>query len=318
MLRAGAALLLCAVFGPDATAAPDDYLSRLPAQVQQRLEEINAARGPKLVPPTPVAVTWKAMRIGSIDLGAPLGAFTAADLDGDGKSELYAVTAREVIAIRVEKGKPVELGRVAFDAERAVPAPRDVVGTAIVEGKELVAASSGWAKELRVTLAGGKLAAQPGAPGFLVCPGERWQLVPGRNYFAGELYGIRCRTMVDSKGASLPVRAHVNVAGKLDVELRVPAGKAAVTFGNGPVGIAFDVADIDRDGTLEVIVSGYVAPGDPDVVKVYGRGDKPIFTKKFNGGVVGIAVAENGAAAPTVIVAVRLAGATRVALWRLN
>ncbi len=322
MLRWAAAVgVLCALAMRSASAAPDDYLSRLPQVVQKRLDDLAAARAPKLVPPTPVAVTWKAVRMGSIDLGAPLVAFTAGDLDGDGKPELYAVTAREVVGLALRGGKPVELGRVAFDGERAARAPRDVVGSAVVDGKELVAASSVWAKDLRITLAAGKLTAQPGAAGFLVCSGERWQLVPGRNYFTGELDGARCRRdLVDRGGVPLELRAQLAVTGKLAVEVRrcVPnaACQTAGTYEYAHSGSAFELADVDRDGVPEVIVSGYVAPGDPDTIKVIPVGSdekKALYQKKFNGGVVGVAVLDR-----TVVVAVRLAGANRVDLWRLD
>jgi len=326
MLRsAGVVAVLCTV--ATAAAAPDDYLTRLPMLVQKRLDEMSAARAPKLTPPTPVAVRWKAIRTGSIDVGAPLVAFTAGDLDGDGKSELYAVTSHEVVAIALKAGKPTELGRVAFGGDRAVPAPRDVVGTAVVEGGELVAASSAWAKELRITLANGKPAGQQGGTGFLVCPGERLQLVAGRNYFAGDFHAVRCRSgLLDRTGVPLELRAQLALAGKLAVEVKkcAPGGacRPAGTYEYGHSGTAFEIADVDRNGTPEVITSGYVAPGDPDGVKVIAIGSdekKPLFRKNFNGGVVGVAVAENGPqAAPTVIVAVRLAGATRVDLWRLD
>src|ERR1041385_6412816 len=51
------------------------------------------------VPPKKVAIKWRLTKIGTVDLGAPLVALTGADLDGDGHGELYAVTAREVIAL---------------------------------------------------------------------------------------------------------------------------------------------------------------------------------------------------------------------------
>ncbi len=311
------------------------------------LDEL-AARAPKLVPPKPVAVKWKAVRLGSIDLGAPLVAMTSGDLDGDGAGELYAVTSREVVAVTLRANKPVELGRVAFAGERAVPAPRDVVATAVIEGRELVASASLWARELRVTLAG-KLAGQAGGTGFLVCPGERWQLSPGRNYFpsgfgvatgasgtagapgaspastGGELYAARCRDHVDRAGTALRVRAQLAITGRLAVAvLRCAPGaacQAAGAFEYANVGVAFELADIDRDGTAELISSSFVAPGDPDVVKVVSLGGddrKPVFKKSFNGGVVGIVVVETSRDAPLVIAAVRLAGATRIDLWRLN
>ena len=321
MLRAGVTGAVICVLASVAGAAPDDYLSRLPILVQKRLDEMSAARAPKLTPPTPIPVTWKATRAGSIDLGAPLLAMTAADLDGDKKAELYAVTSREVIHIPLRNGKPGDLVRVAFGGERAVPAPRDAVGSVSVEGNEIVASSSVWAKDLRVTLARGKLAATQGAPGFLVCPGERWNLVPGRNYFAGDVYAVRCRRgLIDRSGAPIEVRAQLAVAGKLAVEVKkcLPnsACQTAGTYEYGHAGSAFEIADVDRDGTPEVIISGFVAPGDPDGVKVIAVGGDEkttVFHKKFNGGVVGIAVVDN-----TVVVAVRLAGATRIDLWRIN
>jgi hypothetical protein len=309
-----------------AAAAPDDYLSRLPVLVQKRLDEMSAARVPKTVPPVAVPVVWRAVRMGSIDVGAPLVALTAADLDGDKRSELYAVTSREVVAIALKNGRLVELGRVAFGGDRAVPAPRDVVGTVAVEGNELVAASSAWAKDLRITLAKGKLDSQAGAGGFVVCPSERMQLVPGRNYFAGDLQGVRCAQSVDRTGTPIDLRAQLALAGKLAIEVKkcAPGGgcQPVGAFEYNHAGTAFELADVNRDGVPEVIVSGYVAPGDPDTVKVIAVGGddkKPIYRKSFNGGVVGIAIVDNGpTAAASVIVAVRLAGATRVDFWRLN
>ena len=314
-----AALVLCHV---GAAAAPHDYLSRFPERVHERLAALAASRVPKLVPPTPTPVVWKAVRLGSIDVGAPLVALTAADLDSDGTSELYAVTSREVVALAL-KGKLVELGRVSFVGARAVPAPRDVVGTAAVDNGVLVAASSAFASELRVTLLKGKPVATTGGAGFLVCPGERLVLVPGRNYFAGDLHAVRCKTgLVDRTGAPLALRAQLGLQGKLAVATCVPGGACTTAFEVAHAGTALELADVDRDGVPEVIVSGYVAPGDADTVKVISVGGderKPKFRRSFNGGVVGIAVAETAVSAPrTVVVAVRLAGSTRVDLWRLD
>jgi hypothetical protein len=65
----------------------------------------------------------------SFDLGAPLVALTAADLDGDGKPELYAVTSREVVAIalpraRCEGARARRVHRRARDARRAASSVR--------------------------------------------------------------------------------------------------------------------------------------------------------------------------------------------------
>lgn len=324
----GAVLLL--LLPVPAEADPrDTYFDRLAAAVRGGLEDAAAARAPKLVPPVAIKVAWKAVRVGSLDLGAPLVAMTAADLDRDGKGELYAVTSREVVAFALETRKVKELGRVAFTGAPAVPAPRDVVGTTAVEGAELVAGVSAWASELRVSWQGSALVGQAGGPGFLVCAGERMALFPGRNHFGDPLapvLGIRCRNdLVDAGGHPLRVRAALTGA-KLEIAIErctaLGACQPAAKHEYKDYGIAFEIADIDRDGTPEVIVSGSGAPGDPDAVKVIALGGddkKGLFRYRFNGGVAGIAVIDSdGDGAIEVIAAVRLVGATRVDLWRFN
>jgi len=330
-MRSGAAFLgAVLLLAVPAEAAPrDDYFDRLAAAVRSGLEDAVLARAPKLVPPVPIKVAWKAVRIGSLDLGAPLVAMTATDLDHDGKGELYAVTSREVIAYSLDMRKIKELGRVAFTGAPAVPAPRDVVGTAVVEGMELVAGVSAWANELRVTWQGAALVGQPGAPGFLACAGERAALVPGRNHFGDPLApinGVRCRNdLVDAEGHPLRVRATLTGT-KLEIAVQrcsaLGVCQPAGVHEYKDYGVAFEIADIDRNGTPEVIVSGAGAPGDPDAVKVIALGTddkKGTFRYRFNGGVGGIAVIDSdGDGAMEVIAAVRLVGATRVDLWRFN
>ena len=62
---------------------PGDYYGDLAATVKAKLDALVAAHAPKLVPPVPIKPAWKAAKVGSIDLGAPLVAFAAANLDGD-------------------------------------------------------------------------------------------------------------------------------------------------------------------------------------------------------------------------------------------
>jgi hypothetical protein len=332
--RAGVLAWLAAVIGlaaPVHARGSDDYVTKLAARVRTRLGELAAARTPKLVPPVPIAVKWKAQKLASVELGAPLVALVAGDLDGDKKSELYAVTARHVIALQTRGSRLVELGRVAFTGDRQVPAPRDAVGTAVIEGRELVAAVSGYASELRVSwqVQQGKpvLAAQPGQPGFLLCTGERAQLVPGKNHFTTNSYAVRCRTnLVDRTGQALRVRAELAMTGKLAVALEsCPTATTCKMLGGHDftgVGVAFELADVDRDGTPDVIVSSKSAPGDPDTIKVHSLGGdpkKPLYKKTFNGGVAGLTTMDSdGNGAVEVVAAVRLAGATVIDLWRLN
>lgn len=308
--------LLAIAAAPGVARAGDDYFARLTAAVHGGLDQLVAARPPQLVPPVPIKVTWKAVRLGSLDLGAPLVAMTAGDVDGDGKSELYAVTARDVIAIEVAGGKAKELARVGFTGAPAAQRPRDAVGTALVvasgTAREVVAASSAWANELRVTWNHKTLVGRAGDPGFLVCPGERLALVPGRDHFgdvAAPVYGVRCADLVDAQGRPLRVRAQLT-----GTRLDVTAGEHAYAYKD--YGAAFALADVDRDGRPEVIVTGAGAPGDRDAVKVIALGGddkKGVFRKAFAGGVAAIAVVDG-----SVVVAVRLLGARRVDLWRLD
>jgi len=305
-------------------AADNGFLHRLAAEVASRLDAAIAAHGPKLVPPVPVDVKWKPVRLGSLDLGAPLVALEAADLDGDGKVELYAVTSRHVIAIALGSRGPRELGRVAFAGELAVPAPRDVVGTAIVDGGALVASVSTFAKSMHVHWRGKLLVGDVGESGFELCPGVRAQLVPGRNYFEGAIYGKRCRTdLVDPAGYPIHVSAQLSVKDKLEVQvescrLDAPCQAAPPQVVAG-VGVAFAIADLDRDGRPEVVFAEAGAPGDEDAVRVVTiGGDKPATKKTFKEGVAGIALVDPGSGPVQVIAAVRFVGGTRVDLWRLD
>jgi hypothetical protein len=325
--------------------ADDDYLARLAGAVRRQLDDAAASHGAKLVPPVPIAPRWQPQKLGSLDLGAPLVAVAAADLDRDGKAEIYLVTSREVIAVATAGRALRELGRVGFTGEPAVPASRDVVGTAVVDGGAVIAATSAWAKDLRVEWRAGVLTGRIGAAGFRVC-GDRMQLAPGRNHFregSAALFGARCRDdLTDPAGYPLRIRGELSATGGLDVAVSRcavdgtacrPAGGYALK----DVGTAFEIADVDRDGTPEIVASTASPPGDADAVRVISlatlpdalatghkdRGTsaagKPVFKKPFNGGVVGLVVADgDGDGAAEVICVVRLAGATRVDLWRLD
>jgi hypothetical protein len=317
------------VAAPARADGGDDYFARLASEARHGVDTVLAKRAPVLVPPVPIKLAWKAVRLGSLDLGAPLVAMGSADLDRDGKAELYAVTTKEVVAIGLANKRVTELGRVAFAGAPAVPASRDPVGTLVFAAGEAVASSSAWELELRVTFQGGKLSAQPGGAAGLVCAHERLTRVPGRNHYgdpAQPIYGVRCVELVDPMGAPISVRAQL-AGTKLEVGVERCAPTMAkclpvAKYELKDYGSAFEVADVDHDGKPEVIVSGAGAPGDPDAVKVITLGGdekRGLFRKTFNGGVAGIGVGDgDGDGAPEVVAAVRLPGATRVDLWRLD
>ena len=299
--------------------ADEGVLHRLADDLRARLGPTPRPRAPAPEPPHPIAVRWHAEWIGSIDLGAPLLALVAADLDGDHKAELYAVTTREVIALEASP-RVRELGRVAFGGDPAVPQPRDPVGAAVVDDGALIASASPWARGLRVTWQAGALRGDAGEPGFELCPGGRVQLAPGRDYFGegpAAYYAQACVDLVGARGQPLAVRARLSLANRLEVT----AGSAAREVRG--VGIAFVIADFDRDGTPDLVYSGAGPPGDKDHIAVIALGAdarRPLVIKQLAAeGVAGLAAGDvDGDGAPDAIAAVRLAGGTHVDFWRLD
>ncbi|HEX5062915.1 MAG TPA: hypothetical protein VFV99_26255 [Kofleriaceae bacterium] len=318
---------------PRPPAGPDGWLHDLVRDVRAKIDAAIVARPPKLVPPKKVDIHWKLAKLGSLDLGAPLIAMTGADLDGDGKGELYAVTTRDVIALGVRNKRLEEIGRVAFAGEAAVPMPRDVVGSVSVETGAIVASVSSFAKSLHVWWNDKTLVGSPGKPGFAMCPGEVVQLVPGRNYFGdatNQHYGARCRSgLVEPDGHPIRVRAQLTLANHLEIAVERCAAanlgcQPARKHDYGAAGTAFDIADVDRDGNPELIYTGMGAPGDPDLIKVVTLGDDEKrhakLRKSFTaGGVAGVAVSDlDGNGVQDVAFALRIVGATRVDLWRIE
>ncbi|HEY3805362.1 MAG TPA: hypothetical protein VGL61_22295 [Kofleriaceae bacterium] len=324
MTASGLAILLALAVPASAAGFFHHLADRLVARV--------APHGPVLVVPAPVAVTWRPQRLApSLDLGAPIIALAAGDLDGDGRAELYAVTSREVVAFAVTGNRVRELGRVAFAGDPPAHRPRDPVGAAVIDGTRLVASSSLYARTLDVHWRGKLLVADPGKPGIALCANEVAQLAPGRNYFgdgATANYGARCRDdLVSADGHPLRVRAELSLAGKLDVTVDTcDAARAKcertseITYTHA--GVGFEIVDLDRDGRPEVVFTGAGAPGEPDELRVVTVGEdehKTRLRKSFDaGGVAAIAAGELERKGPVIVAAVRLEGSTRVDLWRMN
>jgi hypothetical protein len=223
-------------------------------------------------------------------------------------------------------------------------APRDPVAAAVVVGSELRVRSSTSGAGARYTYKDGKLKAGKAIDGYPLCADRDGALAPGRDYFErpaqdalpadwpAKYWAAACRTgLVDAAGRALRVDAVLGAHGALAVDVTVRCAKdeagctaARATEIDG-VGVAFAVADVDRDGAPEVITAADGAPGDADTVKVHtvpaagGKLGKPLFKKAFSGGVGGIVADDvDGDGDIEVVAAVRLAGASRVDLWLLD
>ncbi len=308
----------------------DAYLGRLAAAVTERLDALAAGHAPRLVPPVPVQVAWKPARLGSLDLGAPLAALAAADLDGDGKAELYAVTSREVIAIAIRAGKAAELGRVAFAGPPAAPQPRDAVGTAVLEGGELVAASSAWTNELRVDVAGQEARRARGRPRLprlprrALRPGSRPQLLHRRRrpVLRRPLPRRPRRSRRLPPARARAARAH-RQARRDDREVRgrrqaVPP-RGVVRAGRRRRRVRDRRRRPRRHARGDRLRRRRARRSRLRQGRVGRRARREaLFKKPFQAGVAAVAAIDtDGDGADEVIAAVRLAGATRVDLWRL-
>ena len=319
----------------------DDLVSWLGGELQRRIDD---ATRPAPVPPVPVKVVWRSRRLAAVDLGAPLLAIAAADVDGDGAAELVALTTREALVLELSGKRKVSIAaRVELPGAAPEKRPRDAVGALVVDDTdgdgvpEIMARASEQAKGARWVWRDGKLAPLGELSGYPLCAGVTAELAPGRNYFTGdsfewsrggeapeaapEFYAARCRAdLVDAEGMPVALFGLVDSGGTL-VVTRVDARAARIEVRKR--GVAFDIADVDNDGSAEIITTTNRAPGRGDQVHVYaiqgGTLERIAKSKRFTGGVAGIATGDiDGDGDRDVVAAIRLVGSSKVDLWTLN
>lgn len=336
-----------APFAATVGAAVAPTLAELLSRARGALVKAAAERVAKARRPVPLEVRWAPRRVATLEVGGALGALLGADVDGDGAAELYAVTDQALLAYSLAGGKVRELSRLPFAGDEAPLRSRDPVSTVAVdlEAGEIMAGSSSYAHSVRARWRGGALVAVEMLEGLPLCGHRRAQLVPGRNYFAERtaalaavdsataaavrsaepgLYGERCRQgLLLADGSAATASARLPVEGPLEVIVEPACAQACPRSRHElpAVGVAFDLGDVDRDGRVDVAYSGAGAPGDPDAVRVVPVADprRTLYRRAFTGGVAALTLVDlDGDGASEVVVAVRLPGAPRVDLWRLN
>jgi hypothetical protein len=262
-------------------------------------------------------------RAGSVDdLGAPLLAAVAADLDGDGRAELIALTTDELIALHVTAEGASVLARTRLEGAPSAPRPRFAIGTLVA------LAEPGSPLQLRARSSehgGGSFGWQTGtmvrtadASGFPTCAGPA-TLLPGVALFAGAVPPFPERYLAAGCGGGLI--AVLDPGGTL--RLHRPGERAARSTLPG-IGTAFLVDDLDGDGVAELVAAAYRAPATGDQLTVWRLGADGAVQRlrkptALAAGVVALAAGDlDGDGALDVVAVARQPGATQVELWLLE
>ena len=308
-----------------------------PPRRRRRSTRALAARPPKLVPPVPIAVKWRPLKLGSIDLGAPLRradggrsrrrrprrALRGDDARGDrdrhcAARRLDELGARGVRRRAARLPMPRDLGRHRGRRRRRRGR------ASVVDVRARHCASAGRAR---------RSSPRPASAGFELCPGEHAQLAPGRNLLRRRQTALRRRAAATTRRCAaaqpLHVRGELAATGKLEVAVERCAATAQLRAAS-----TTSTRRRRRRSRSRISIatarprSSTRAPARPAIPMTsrsssLGDDDKKraaALQEAFTaGGVAAIAVGDlDGDGIAEVIAAVRLAVRTRVDLWRLD
>ena len=218
-------------------------------------------------------------------------ALSVHDLDGDGRSEIVAITQNgaEVLRLGASRvGLRLEaVGTVAWPTDvgrAAAPPPRSLATVRVVDGA-VVARLADLAAPIRIAMEGGRwVATRTGGP----CPDESFpialgcgRLVDGRDFFddvvtrEGEphqapahFYSYAAGQFETAAADAVGVEVAVTPGGRISARVsQTPQGATATparAVGASGYGTALAMSDLDLDGAPELLVSSASAEGAGD------------------------------------------------------
>jgi hypothetical protein len=277
----------------------------------------------KPVPPMqPVAVDWRKRKLATLELGAPLLAMNALDLNGDGRAELLLLTAEALFAVDIQRpAASVVLARVTLPGKVPIGRPRDVIGTMTTDAGIRVR-SSMRDRGGRWHFESGKFIEVAPVAGYPLCGDATVEAVKGRNFFdAGSVqWGLEISRELPKQFYSASCALEGAAAVNLDRLLSIRGAGTSIEYSG--VGSVFLLADINQDGVSEVVTTAATPPGESDLVSVFSRaGEKNerIVYEPFQGGVAALCAGDiDGDQQLEVVAAVRGTSPGHIDLWGLN
>ncbi len=295
------------------------------ATLQQRidLEQQRLARVP-----VPVGFRFKPMKIGSLDVRPDLAAAAVADLDRDGRAEVFVAGEHAVTVVSFLPG-PRVVASVRFP-DIAQRRSRQLVGSVRVVGAEVRAQVSSHPSAMTVRWNGAGYIGEVGAPvrsaGFEFCKDQIWPLQPGRNWFdtgvvSQGVYNVVCRDdLVDAQGHVWSMRASVSEHDVLHVETQPHCDAtcgAVQSFDISGAGYALALDDLDQNGLPEVLASAAIANADLVTITELSAPPRVVLRRRFGTGVVALLTGDFDGDGRRDVVALVRAG-KRIDVWSLQ